>query len=101
MNKSNTLWIILLLLALTGSIALQGYFVSNEYKIRTIDFERAANEIFEQATTEERSYRLDSLMRWFEAALLDSSRVILSAQYDSIEQKTRYSIQDAGDEGPY
>ncbi len=101
MIKFNTSWIVLLLLALTASIALQAYFVSNEYRIRTIDFERAANEIFEQAVKEEKTARLDSLMIWFETTLQDSSEVILSASYDTLEQKTRYSIQDTEEEDPY
>lgn len=87
--------VVFLFFALFSLIGLQAYFSYNDFEIKRLEFKQTINEAFQEAVTLEKEERKTIVLDSFRYVLLDTTRVKISAKFDSVDLKTIYSIQDA------
>lgn len=95
-------WLITILgLALLSIIILQAVYSVQNFRLQSNSFAEEVNVIFEAAIKQERDNRKEQLLDWFRSSLADTSQILISTTFDSIEQRPIIHIQDKGNDSPY
>jgi len=102
MEKKDLILFSLLIIALLGIIGLQAYFSYQDFQIQTSNFQKVANQVFQQTIEAEKTSRKEQVIDRFKELLLDSTQTEISAKIDPKEPRTLFSLKDVQDEGgPY
>jgi two-component system, OmpR family, phosphate regulon sensor histidine kinase PhoR len=92
MTKNTRLLLTVCLLAITGVIGLQFYWVRNYYYVSLADFEREVNLAFEDAVKKEFQLRCDTVEQLMVEQLLDTSAFIINSKYFNSSKRFGYNI---------
>lgn len=92
MRKKANLLVIVCLIAMTGLLALQAYWIVKYYNVTKINFEKEVNLAFEDGIKKELSLRCDTIQRIVENKILDTNAFVISAKLHNDDKKYVYTI---------
>ena len=98
----NIRWLLsICLLAITGVILLQYYWITNYYSASRINFERETNLAFEDAIKKDFQLRCDTIEQIITEQLLDTSSFIISSKYLANVDEISHRITNAKDKNDF
>lgn len=102
MNSTQYQWLVaVLVLALLSILTLQAVYTVDNYRIKTTELAEEVDQLFAEAVQEEVQLRRDSVQRWLRSYISDTSKIILTVEYNAEEGQLFNSIQDRDQPDPY
>jgi two-component system, OmpR family, phosphate regulon sensor histidine kinase PhoR len=101
MTRNIRLLLTLCLLAITGVIGLQFYWVSNYYRVSLFNFEREVNLAFEDAIKKDFQLRCDTIEQILVKQLMDTSAFIINSRQNDNSGKAQHNIINAKNKKDY